>query len=73
MIRFNAIYFADAFADAWLLAVPHIFGGANLRKFSGGMTIGEIIKDHPHLTREDIYYAQAFAADYLAYEQIAFG
>lgn len=34
-----------------------------LRKLSGGMTIGEIINDHPHLTREDIYSAQAFAAD----------
>jgi len=44
-----------------------------LRKLSGGMTIEEIIKDHPHLTPEDIYSAQAFAADYLADEQIAFG
>ena len=43
-----------------------------LRKLSGGMTIDEIIKDHPHLTPEDIYSAQAFAADYLADEQIAF-
>lgn len=37
-----------------------------LRKLSGGMTIEEIIKDHPRLTPEDIYTAQAFAADYLA-------
>ena len=44
-----------------------------LRKLSAGMTIEEIIKDHPHLTREDIYSAQAFAADFLADEQIAFG
>jgi len=50
------------------ITVEHI-----LRKLSGGMTIEEIIKDHPHLTREDIYSAQAFAADYLADEQIAFG
>jgi uncharacterized protein (DUF433 family) len=50
------------------ITVEHI-----LRKLSGGMTIEEIIKDHPHLTREDIYSAQAFAADYLADEQVAFG
>jgi uncharacterized protein (DUF433 family) len=50
------------------ITVEHI-----LRKLSGGMTIEEIIKDHPHLTTEDIYAAQAFAADYLADELIAFG
>ena len=44
-----------------------------LRKLAGGMTIEEIILDHPHLTREDIWKAQEFAADYLAEEQIAFG
>lgn len=44
-----------------------------LRKLSGGMTIKEIIKDHPHLTPEDIYAAQAFAADYLANEEIVVG
>jgi uncharacterized protein (DUF433 family) len=50
------------------ITVEHI-----LRKLAGGMTIEEIIADHPHLTRADIYAAQAFAADYLADEQIAFG
>ena len=44
-----------------------------LRKLAGGMTIEEIIQDHPHLTREDILIAQEFAADYMAEEQIAFG
>jgi uncharacterized protein (DUF433 family) len=44
-----------------------------LRKLAGGMTIAEIIADHPHLTRDDILIAQEFAADYLADEQIAFG
>ena len=44
-----------------------------LRNLSGGMTIEEIIKEHPHLTSEDIYLAQAFAAEYLADERIAFG
>jgi len=50
------------------ITVEHI-----LRKLSGGMTIEEIIRDHPHLTKEDVYAAQAFAADYLADEQVAFG
>jgi len=43
-----------------------------LRKLSGGMTIEEIIADHPHLKREDILAAQEFAADYIAAEEIAF-
>jgi len=49
------------------ITVEHI-----LRKLAGGVTIEEIIADHPHLTPEDIYAAQEFAADYLADEQIAF-
>ena len=44
-----------------------------LRKLAGGMTVEEIIADHPHLKREDIFVAQEFAADYLANEEIAFG
>ena len=44
-----------------------------LRKLAGGMTIEEIITDHPHLRKEDILAAQEFAADYLADEEIAFG
>jgi uncharacterized protein (DUF433 family) len=43
-----------------------------LRKLSGGVTIEEIVKDHPLLRREDIFAAQEFAADYLADEEIAF-
>jgi uncharacterized protein (DUF433 family) len=34
-----------------------------LRKLGGGMTKGEILRDHPHLTHDDIRAAQAFAAD----------
>ena len=34
-----------------------------LRKLAGGMTIEEIITDHPHLRKEDILAAQEFAAD----------
>jgi uncharacterized protein (DUF433 family) len=33
-----------------------------LRKLAGGMTIEEIITDHPHLRKEDILAAQEFAA-----------
>jgi len=44
-----------------------------LRKLAGGMTVEEIVTDHPHLKREDILAAQEFAADYLADEEIAFG
>ena len=50
------------------ITVEHI-----LRKLGEGMTIDEIVEDHPHLTPADIYAAQAFAADYLAEEEIAVG
>ena len=50
------------------ITVEHI-----LRKLGERMTIEEIIEDHPHLTPADIYAAQAFAADYLAEEEIAVG
>jgi uncharacterized protein (DUF433 family) len=43
-----------------------------LRKLAGGMTVAEILVDHPHLTPDDIYAAAAFAADYLAQEEILF-
>lgn len=43
-----------------------------LRKLAGGMTIDEILSDHPHLTAEDVYAAAAFAAEYLAQEEIIF-
>ena len=43
-----------------------------LRKLAGGMTVEEIIADHPHLKPEDILAAQEFGADYLADEEIAF-
>jgi uncharacterized protein (DUF433 family) len=41
-----------------------------LRKLAGQMTIDEILADHPHLVPDDIYAAAAFAADYLAQEEI---
>jgi len=43
-----------------------------LRKLAAGMTVDDIIGDHPQL-QPDIYAAQEFAADYLAEEEIAFG
>ena len=49
------------------ITVEHV-----LRKLSGGMTIEEIIADHPHIKREDVFAVQEFAADYLADEEIAF-
>jgi uncharacterized protein (DUF433 family) len=49
------------------ITVEHI-----LRKLAGGMMIDEILADHPHLTPDDIYAAAAFAADYLAQEEIVF-
>ena len=44
-----------------------------LRKLTAGMTPDEIVADHLGLTVEDIHVAQAFAADYLADEEVVFG
>ena len=41
-----------------------------LRKLAAEMTIDEILADHPHLVPDDVYAAAAFAADYLAQEEI---
>jgi uncharacterized protein (DUF433 family) len=41
-----------------------------LRKLAGGMTIAEIVADHTHLAPDDVYAAMAFAADYLAHEEL---
>ena len=41
-----------------------------LRKLAGGMTVSEIIADHPHLVPDDIYAAMAFAANDLALEPV---
>ncbi len=43
-----------------------------LRKLGAGMTVEEIIADHPRLTADDIRAAQKFAADYLADEEIVY-
>lgn len=44
-----------------------------LRKLGAGMLPEAILADHPRLTRDDILAAQAFAADYLAAEDIVYG
>jgi uncharacterized protein (DUF433 family) len=43
-----------------------------LRKLGAGMAVEAIIADHPRLTREYILAAQAFAADYLADEELVY-
>ena len=44
-----------------------------LRKLGAGMSAEAILVDHPRLTLDDIRAAQAFAADYLADEDIVYG
>jgi uncharacterized protein (DUF433 family) len=44
-----------------------------LRKLGAGMSPEAILADHPRLTLDDIHAAQAFAADYLADEDIVYG
>jgi uncharacterized protein (DUF433 family) len=44
-----------------------------LRKLGAGMTPEDIMADHPRLTPDDIRAAQAFAADYLADEELVYG
>jgi uncharacterized protein (DUF433 family) len=44
-----------------------------LRKLGAGMTFDAILADHPRLTWDDILAAQAFAADYLADEDLVYG
>jgi uncharacterized protein (DUF433 family) len=44
-----------------------------LRKLGAGVSPEAILLDHPRLTHNDIHAAQAFAADYLADEDIVYG
>ena len=50
------------------ITVEHI-----LRKLGEGLTVEQVLAEHPSLTLEDIHAAERFAADYLANEEIAFG
>jgi uncharacterized protein (DUF433 family) len=43
-----------------------------LRKLGAGITEESILADHPRLAREDILAVQAFAADYLADEELVY-
>jgi uncharacterized protein (DUF433 family) len=43
-----------------------------LRKLGAGMTAEAILADHPRLTRDDLRASQAFAADYLADEDLIY-
>ena len=43
-----------------------------LRKLGAGMSPADILADHPRLRLEDIQAAQAFAADYLADEEVVY-
>ena len=43
-----------------------------LRKLGAGMSPESVLGDHPRLTLDDIHAAQAFAADYLADEDIVY-
>lgn len=64
---------------------PNIMGGkpvirgtrvpvdAILRKLGAGILDSEILADHPHLTLDDIRAAQAFAADYIAHDEVVNG
>lgn len=63
-----AIMFGKPIIRGTRITVEHI-----LRKLAGGMTVSEILADHPHLTPDDVYAAAAFAADYLAQEEIVVG
>jgi uncharacterized protein (DUF433 family) len=44
-----------------------------LRKLGAGMSPEAILAEHPRLTLDDIHAGQAFAADYLADEDIVYG
>jgi uncharacterized protein (DUF433 family) len=44
-----------------------------LRKLGAGISPEAVLADHPRLTLDDIHAAQAFAADYLADEDIVYG
>ncbi len=52
-----AIMFGKPVIKGTRITVEHI-----MRKLGAGMTIPEIIVDHPHLTPDDIHAAAAFAA-----------
>lgn len=59
------IMFGKPVIQGTRITVEHV-----LRKLADGLSPEAILTDHPHLTREDIADAVAFAADFLAREEI---
>jgi len=43
-----------------------------LRKLGAGLSPEDVVAEHPHISLEDIRAAEAFAADYLANEEVMF-
>ena len=43
-----------------------------LRKLGSGIEVSELLAAYPHLTIKDVRAAQAFAADYLADEELVY-
>lgn len=41
-----------------------------LRALSQGVTVEALVEEYPHLTREDVLAAVAYAADYLRHESL---
>ena len=62
-----AIMFGKPVIRGTRITVEHI-----LRKLAAGLTIEEILVDHPHLVPDDIHAAAAYAADFMAEEEIVF-
>ena len=62
-----AIMYGKPVIRSTRVTVEHI-----LRQLAKGASPDAIVKEHPRLTIEDIRAAQAFAADYLATDDIAF-
>ena len=66
-------------ADPAVLAGKPVIRGTRigvdliLRKLGAGVGVAEILADHPHLTEADVHAAQAFAADYIANEEVTYG
>jgi len=43
-----------------------------LRKLGAGLSVEDVLSDHPHITPEDIQAAQTFAADYIVNDELVF-
>lgn len=41
-----------------------------LRQLAGGITVEEILKNYPHLTREDVYAAIGYATERIVEERV---